>query len=134
MPKDKSERYKNPRSAVAEESIISLCASDTALAKKAMERISGGMFTSPLLGKVFDIIAARAREGIETDMSVITESLSEDEATHIAAVFARRSGLVADGLPDYIEIIQREHMKQGASGDDAAILAAAEFFRKKKGV
>ena len=134
MPKDKSERYKNPRSAVAEESVISLCASDISLAKKAMERLTGGMFTSSLLGKVFDIIAARAREGLETDMSAITESLSEEEITHIAAVFARRSGLTADGLPDYIEIIQREHMKEGASDDDAAILAAAEFFRKKKGV
>ncbi len=134
MPKDKSERYKNPRSAVAEESVISLCASDISLAKKAMERLSGGMFTSPLLGKVFDIIAARAREDAETDMSVITESLGEDEITHIAAVFARRGGLTAEGLPDYIEIIQREHMKEGASDDDAAILAAAEFFRKKKGV
>ena len=134
MPKDKSDRYKNPRSAVAEESIISLCASDTALAKKAMEKITGGMFTSPLLGKVFDIIVARAREDLETDMSVITESLGEDEISHIAAVFARRSGLTAEGLTDYIEIIQREHMKEGAAGDDAAILAAAEFFRKKKGV
>ncbi|MBR5542485.1 MAG: DNA primase [Oscillospiraceae bacterium] len=134
MPKERGARYKNARSAVAEEAIISLTASDLILAKSAGEKLSGKIFSSELLGRVFDIIYNRARnEELETDMSVIAERLSEDEVSHIATVFARNGNLSRDALSDYIETVLREHMRYEAENDDAAILAAAEFYRKKKG-
>ena len=134
MPKDRDARYINPRSAVAEEGVISVCASDVKTAMKASEKVTGNMFSSKLLGRVFDIIIHRARDGLETDMSALAEHFTEDELSHIAAVYARHSGIGADALGDYTETIQREHMKGEASRDDAAILAAAEFYRKKKGL
>lgn len=134
MPKDRAARYKNPRSAVAEEGLVTVCASDVKTAERVTERISGKMFSSELLGRVFDAVAARAREGLETDMSVLSESLSEAEAAHIAAVFARNADKSADAVSDYIDIIQGENIKGEASLSDEAILAAAEFYRKKKGL
>lgn len=134
MPKDRSAKYKNPRSAVAEEGLITVCASDVKTTEKAMARISGKMFSSELLGRVFDVVAARAREGLETDMRAVSESLSETEAAHIAAVFARNAGKSADAVSDYIDIIQGEHIKGEGSLSDETILAAAEFYRKKKGL
>ncbi len=133
MPKDRAARYKNPRSAVAEEGIITVCSGNLKLAEKASARISGAMFSSELLGRVFDTISARARQGLETDMSAIAEVLGDEEVTHISAVFARNIGKSVDALDDYIETVQRENMKGEAMLSDEAILAAAEFYRKKKG-
>lgn len=134
MPKDRGARYTNPRSAVAEEGLVSVCASDLKLSEKASTRLTGSMFSSQLLGRVFDIICERTRNGLETDMSVIAESFSEDETSHIAAVFARNAERSADAADDYIDIIQSESMKGEAAVSDDAIRAFAEFNRKKKGI
>jgi len=134
MPKDRSERYKKPRSAIAEEAVITLCASDIKLTEKVSERISANMFSSPLLGRVFDMVCARARDGLETDMSAIAEGFSETEVSHIAAVFARNAERSADAIGDYIDTIQQENMKDEAALSDEAIRAFAEFNRKKKGL
>lgn len=134
-PKMSSERYRNPRSAVAEESLISLIASDVPLAEKAAESISEKMFSSELLGRVFRAVIDRAREyGEPSSLASLSGVLSPDEASHIAAVFSRRSGESADALYDYIDTIKKEYMRKDAETDDDAIRAAAEFYRKKKGI
>lgn len=135
MPKDKSARYKNPRSAIAEEGLLSLCVSDAKLAVSASEKLSGKMFSSELLGKAFDSVCHYCRDtGLDADMHIVCENMTEDEASHIAAVFARRENLRREALPDYIDIITQENMKGRGTDDDAALLAAAEFYRKKKGI
>ncbi len=135
MPKDKSARYKNPSSAVAEEALLSLCASDAKLCVAAAEKLSGKMFSSELLGRAFDTACMHCRDtGNEADLHTICEGMSEDEVSHIAAVFARRTGSGADALTDYINTILKEYMKSRGEEDDSALLAAAEFYRKKKGI
>jgi len=135
MPKDRGERYKNPRSAVAEEGLLSLCASDVKLCLEAAEQISGRMFSSPILGKAFDIVISEARErGVETDMRTISEKMDESEVSHIAAVFARRQTPGRDAMRDYIAIIKEEFMKQESASDDDALRAITELYRKKKGI
>ena len=135
MPRDKAERYKNPRSAVAEEGLLALCASDVKLCLRATEQISGKMFSSELLGRAFDIVSDEARaRGVETDMRIISANMSEEEASHIAAVFARRREVGTDALRDYIDIIRQEYMKPQGADDNDALLAATEFYRKKKGI
>lgn len=134
MPSERDMRYKNPRSAVAEEALVSLAAGDLALAKSLCGKISGRMFSSPLLGKVFDITLDRARENsLETDLGAIRDMLSDEEATHIARVFARNTNISREAQNDYIDTIVREHVKSEAEADDDAVAAAAEFYRKKKG-
>ncbi len=135
MPRDKASRYQNPRSAVAEEGLLALCASDVKLCIQATEQISGKMFSSELLGRAFDIVSNEARaRGIETDMRTISANMNEEEAAHIAAVFARRREVGKDALSDYIDIIRQEYMKAQGADDDNALLAATEFYRKKKGI
>lgn len=134
MPKEKEARYKNPRSAVAEEGLVTICCGDVKLTLKTSEKISGGMFSSELLGRVFDVMTERARSGLDTDMSAFTEVFGENEVSHIATVFARNADKSADAIDDYITIIQQENMKGAAAESDDAILAAAEFYRKKKGI
>ena len=60
--------------------------------------------------------------------------MSEEEASHIAAVFARRREVGTDALRDYIDIIRQEYMKSQGADDNDALLAATEFYRKKKGI
>ncbi len=134
MPKEREARYKNPRSAVAEEAIISLCASDVTLARSVDGRLTGSMFSSELLGKVFDMILARAREGYETDMSIISQELGRENTAHIAAVFARRGSATRDALDDYIETVRGENIKNTAVDSNDSLAAAAEYFRRKKGL
>lgn len=133
MPRDRDARYKNPKSAIAEEALITLASGDVKLALRAAERISGKMFSSPLLGRAFDVCASRARDGLDTDMSAFSEGFSEEETSHIAAVFARNGERSADSLLDLIDIIQGENIKTEAGTSNEALLAAAEFYRKKKG-
>ena len=134
MPRERSERYTNPHSAIAEEALLTVCMSDTKLCSGVSERISGSMFSSPLLGRAFDIVCARTREGAETDMSVFSENFSESENAHLAAVLARNAEKSADAADDYIDIIQGENIKSEGKLSDEAILAAAEYYRKKKGL
>lgn len=134
MPNERSERYTKPHSAIAEEALLTVCMSDMKLCAAVSERISGSMFSSPLLGRAFDIVCARTREGHETDMSVFSESFSENETAHLAAVLARNADKSADATDDYIDIIQGENIKGEGKLSDEAILAAAEYYRKKKGL
>lgn len=134
-PRNSGERYKNPRSAVAEEALVSLVASDVRLAEKASESISEKMFSSELLGRVFKAVIDRAREYNEpSTLSSLGEILTPDETSHMAAVFSRRVGESADALYDYIDAIKKEYMRKDAETDDDAIRAAAEFYKKKKGI
>ncbi|MBR3848436.1 MAG: DNA primase [Oscillospiraceae bacterium] len=135
MPKERGSRYENPRSAVAEEGLLSLCASDVKLCLETIEQVSGKMFSSPILGRAFDIVADEARSrGHETDMRIISANMSEEEASHIAAVFARRRETSKDALADYIHIIKQEYIKKQGESSDDALLAATELYRKKKGI
>lgn len=134
MPRDRAARYKNPHSAIAEEALITVCAGDLKATETAVARVSGKMFSSELLGRVFDIIATRARDGLETEMSALSENFSEEENVHIAAVLARNAEKSAAALGDFLDIIQGENIKANAETSDEALLAATEYFRKKKGI
>ncbi len=133
MPRDKSERYTNPHSAVAEEGLLTVCMADMKLCERVCARISGKMFSSPLLGRAFDLVSSRTREGKETDMSTLSETFSESEVAHLASVLARNAEKSPDAADDYIDIIQGENIKGEGTLSDEAILAAAEYYRKKKG-
>ncbi len=134
MPTERSARYKNPRSAVAEEGLLSIAATNHDVAMRAVASLSSEMFSSELLGRLFSLITERAGNGLETDMSAISQKFSPEETTHLAAVFARHLGERAESFRDYIETIKREHMKNTAISGETDIAAAAEFYRKKKGL
>ena len=132
MPADRSARYKNPRSAIAEEGLLSIAATNSAVASRAAGELSADMFSSELLSRLFTLITQRFSDGLDTDMGIISQNFSPEEATHLAAVFARHLGERAEASHDYIETIKREHIKHTAINGAVDIAAAAEFYRKKK--
>lgn len=75
-----------------------------------MGGITGEGFSSPLLGKVFDLLLRRANEGLSTQLSALSGHLSGEEMDHLAYVVSQPESLAhsQQSIRDYISVIQRE--------------------------
>ncbi len=131
QPKERELRYNNVRSARAEEGVIRLLLLDLALYPKA-EKMQVEHFSSPFLGKVFQLLMERWRAGETPRIPMLTGDLSRDEMNRLVQLSDQpESGQnTAKALSDYIEIIEAEWAKRSHSGVDA-LLAVREQKRKK---
>ena len=133
QPKARSLRYENIRSARAEEGILRLALLDPALLDR-MEGLEGSEFSSPLLGRVFDLLRRRAEEGLSTQLAALAEDLTGEEMDHLAQVAAQpESAANAErSIPDYISVIRDEALRRKAAGDEELLLAAQKRYQEKK--
>lgn len=131
QPKERELRYSNVRSARAEEGVIRLLLLDVALYPKA-EKLPLEHFSSPFLGKVFNLLVQRWRAGETPRIPVLTGDLSADEMNRLVQLSDQpETGQNTEkALKDYIEIIEAEWAKRNHSGVDA-LLAVREQKRKK---
>ena len=117
QPKDRSIRYDNMKSAMAEEMVLALCLRESAL----LDHTTGlqpEMFSSELLGKVFSQLDSRHKNGLEVSLSGLTEFTSE-EMSHIAGILQRQNGPVNEqAFRDYIDIINPRYRKRSVSSDE----------------
>lgn len=131
QPKSREIRYDNVRSAVAEEQALSLIFREPSLLDRLSD-LSGSDFSSPLLGRVFDILKQRHTEGLETSSAVFAE-LSSEEAAHIASVMQRHPEPVSEqALRDCIATIRLERQRAGVA-TDADLLALRSKLKERKG-
>ncbi len=72
QPKSRSIRYDNVRSAMAEEMVLSQCLREPALLDKT-GALSREMFSSELLGQVFDQLRQRHSQGLEVSVATLTD-------------------------------------------------------------
>lgn len=134
MPKERSLRYENPRSAAAEEGLVALLFSEQDQIKAAREKITPEDFSSPLLARAYDGLLACAAEGRECTMSLFTERLAPEEVDHLSGVLAKYVGGRDSGaLSDYIEVIRHEAVKRKNQDSAQALLETARLYRDKKG-
>ena len=133
QPQARSLRYDNIRSARAEEGLVRLLLLDPSLAGQ-MGGITGEGFSSPLLGKVFDLLLRRANEGLSTQLSALSGHLSGEEMDHLAYVVSQPESLAhsQQSIRDYISVIQREALRRGAGQEDSLLLAAQRKYQEKK--
>ncbi len=129
QPRDRSLRYRNLRSARAEEGVLRLMAHDSALFEEAEGQLEQEDFSSEFLGKVYGLFRRRWQEGREIRVAALAGTLSQEEMSWLTAVMQEPvdPANTSQALADYIEIIHTEKIKQGAQ-DDSALLA----FRDKK--
>jgi len=130
QPRDRQLRYDNVASAMAEEGVIRLIMLDPTLLADA-EGLTGEAFTSPCLGKVFDLVRERESAGKETTLVSLTPYLEPEEMAHITAVLQKPESRT-DGerkMRDYIDRIQREAGRRAAREDP---LEAMRAIREKK--
>ncbi|MCC8098580.1 MAG: DNA primase [Clostridiales bacterium] len=125
QPTERQFRYRNVRSAMAEEGVVRLLLLEPQLFPQA-EGLRQEEFSSQVLGKVFGILQSRWEEGKDTPIEVLGSLLDNQEMSHIATIAQKPESLQNSeaALADYIRTIQTEHMKDGVA-DDSDLLAVS---------
>lgn len=134
QPKARQMRYENPRSARAEEGILRLLILDGSLLRET-EGLEPDQFSSPYLGKIYEVLRRRIREGRAIQLGMLEGELDRDEIELLADILRQPEALEngKSAMADYRAILDTEQMKRGAD-DEAALLAAREKYRQKKSI
>ena len=134
QPRVRGLRYENIRSARAEEGVIRLLLLDPGLVLQ-MGEIRGEEFSSPLLGRAFDLLAQRSREGLSTQLAVLAGEFTGEEMDHLAQVAAQPESTANSGqsIRDYISVIHSEALRREKGMGDDLLLAAQKRYQRKKG-
>ena len=111
QPKDRHIRYDNIKSAMAEESLIAMLLREPALLSSC-DGLSQELFSSQLLGRVYEQLVQSFRQGIEVSLASLTD-FSPEEMSHIALLLQRHDGPVSEqALADCTRTIRTEHQMQ----------------------
>ena len=129
QPADRSIRYQNVRSALAEEGVIRLLMQDESLFPPEMP-VRPEEFSSPLLGRIYGELWQRRGHA---SMAALAAVLTPEEMNHLAALLQKPESAAnaPQALADYIRIIREEHTKRTGGTDPLA--AAMETYKDKKG-
>ena len=131
QPKDRSIRYDNMKSALAEESVLA-----QAMREPALLDICGGLtpeqFSVALFGRVFSQLQKRHKQGMEVSLGVL-EELTPEESAHLAGICQRLSGPVNEtAFRDCVKTILAENQSRGIQSDDD-LLALRNKLKESKG-
>ncbi len=131
QPKDRSIRYDNMKSALAEETVLA-----QAMRAPALLDICGGLtpeqFSVALFGRVFDQLQKRHKEGLEVSLGVL-EGLTPEESAHLAGICQRQEGPVNEtAFRDCIKTILTKNQSRGIQSDDA-LMALRNKYKESKG-
>ncbi|MBD5160692.1 MAG: DNA primase [Oscillibacter sp.] len=137
QPKDRSIRYTDLRSAMAEEGVIRLLLLDGTLADKCRE-LDPERFSSPFLGRIYRLLLEAREEGRTLTAASLSGCCTPEEMGHLTGVLQRpETAAHADrALADYIQVIQQSAERRREDPETDPLRAAVEKFRedkKKKG-
>ena len=132
QPRSRTIRYDNMKSAMAEETLLSMILKEPALIAK-LGNLKAEAFSAPLLGRAYGQLADRFHKGLEVSVAVL-EGFETDEISHISGVSHRHQGPVnEEALSDCVRIILDEHRKSSVS-DDSDLLALRNKMKERKGI
>ena len=130
QPKDRSIRYDNMKSAMAEEGLLSQIFREPALLEQC-KSLQGSDFSVDLLGRVYDQLRSRYSQGLETGLSVL--ELSPEEMSHVAGISQRQQGPVNEtALRDCMQTILSQRQSAAVSSDQD-LLALRNQLKERKG-
>ena len=129
QPREKSLRYKNLRSATAEEGIIRLILLDPTLIPKC--ELKPEEFSSEFLGKLYLVISERFKNGRSIEISALAADLNEEEMSRLVYISQKPESLVnaQNTLADYTRVVHTEKLK-----DSADLLALMNRYKETKGM
>jgi len=132
QPKTRALRYENAYSAMAEQGILRLMLQDPTLFQESLP-LEPDDFSSPFLGRAYEIIRERIRENKENTVSTLTPLFSGEEMGQLMHLFSQPENLADAGrsLDDYIKKIQTEKLLKNPEGNLQEIYAK---YRNSKGV
>ncbi len=128
QPKDRSLRYENLSSALAEQGVIRLLLLDDGLFS-SQPPLKEEDFSSPLLGRIFSLLWRAKEGGQKVTLGALAGALSQDEMNHVAS-FCQSPESPQNrqkALQDYISNIQKERR---SSDKTDPLLAAVEKYKK----
>ena len=137
QPRDRTIRYADLRSAMAEEGVVCLLLLDGALADKCRD-LPAEAFSSPFLGKLFALLTEAWSEGRTMTAASLSAHCTPEEMGHLSGVLQRPESIAnADrALEDYIQVIRHSAEKRQGEEPDDPLRAAVEknkADKKKKG-
>ena len=137
QPRDRTIRYTDLRSAMAEEGIIRLLLLDGSLAEKC-RGLEPEAFSSPLLGKVYARLLEAWDQGYALTAASLVGSCAPEEMGHLSSVLQKPEAPAhADrALADYIQVVRVSADKRQGETEVDPLQAAVEKFKedkKKKG-
>ena len=119
------------KSAMAEEGILALALQDISLLGQTAG-LTGEEFSVPLLGRVFDQMSARYRQGLEVSLGVL-ENLTPEEMSHIAGISQRQQGPASEAaFRDCVNTVRSVRQATKITSDDD-LLAFQNKLRESKG-
>ena len=129
-PKERSIRYDNMKSAMAEELILALALKDPALLDN-VGMLTGAHFSVPLLGNVFTQLHRRQQEHLEVSVGVL-EDLTQEEMSHIVGICQKQDGPVSEqAFRDCIRTVLSQNSAKPENDDD--LLALRNKLKASKG-
>ena len=132
QPQARSIRYTNLRSAMAEEGVLRQVLRDASLLDRT-GALEPEQFSSPLLGRAFDLLRTRHREGLQVSLAALGEDFNQEELAHLTQVSQKKNELVSeDAFRDCINIIQEEAAKAGVQSEQD-LLALRDRLKRSKG-
>ena len=134
QPKERSIRYTDMRSAMAEEGVVRLLFLDGALAEQCRD-LPAEDFSSPLLARIYTQQLAAHGEGRTLTTAALAGELSPEEMGHLADILQEPAALANAGraMGDYIRVIKDCALKRRGAGEIDPLLAAEEQFKEKRG-
>jgi len=133
QPKDRSIRYDNLRSAMAEEGVIRLLTLDDSLFDRC--GLTPEEFSSPVLGKIYAQLLHSHITSQPSSPAALAAFLGPEIMEHLAALLQKPESMAnsTQAMADYIEVIRMEYDKRRGGGDTDPLLAANDKFKNKKG-
>ncbi len=134
QPRDRTIRYTDLRSAMAEEGVVRLLFLDGTLAEKC-GALPPEDFSSPVLGRVYALQLRAHEEGRGLSPSALAGELSGEEMSHLTTLLQKSEnpGRADQALSDYIRIIRERADQRMGRGETDPLLAAMERSKEKKG-
>ncbi|MBQ8929981.1 MAG: DNA primase [Oscillospiraceae bacterium] len=131
QPDDQSIRYKNVRSAAAEEGVIRLLLLDGGLIRSVGD-LKGSEFSAPFLGAVFDKICEKLRAHETVTVSSLAAQLEPAQASRLSVIIGKPEVLseAEKSMADYIDKIRTEQIRSRGEQD---LLAISKKYRQTKG-
>jgi len=131
QPKERSIRYDNMKSALAEEGVVVQVLREPALLD-ICKHLTPEQFSVNLLGRVYGQLQKRHSQGMELSLGVL-EELTLEEASHLAGICQKQTGPVNEtAFRDCVNIILTEGQSRGVTSDDD-LLALRNKLKESKG-
>ena len=135
QPKERSMRYDNMRSALAEEGVLRLLVLDDTLFGAETPLVESD-FSSPLLGRLFEALWQQRQNSAGIRIGTLDGQFNADELGHLTGILQKPESTDhaarQKALRDYLDIIRGEAAKRSAAVEDPLAAAMRKIQRKKE--